>query len=560
MLATLLAWLYISFLCWTWGVLFLTLTRKITKTELVFPHFSIICITGLSIITILAGVFSLYIPLGHWWVQFFFILPALAVFFINNVPNFFSSLKKEFSFLRITALILLLLLLLLVLVMSSWVIVHPDTLGYHAQTMQWIEKYKAVPGLVHLHVRFGYQGLWFVDCALFDFSFAGKQGITFLNSTVLFWFLTFIVNRIDHNFFKDRKSLYGLLWLGLLSLSLWSYTQVRLTASSASPDFIATVIVLLIVYLLLKKDVKHLPVSEWLVVGTLSIVAVTIKLSVAPILLIALCAASIILIGRKYRAFILFIIICSLAFTSFVARNIITTGYVVFPQTAIDIVDVDWKYDAQRTVQEKNYITAYAKKQGVITKEEIDQVNQMTVAEWLPGWWTNRSFADKAIFILLMLALIAAIIFIKKIIHSGIIQLLVLCTMLAGIVFWFINAPDPRFGFGFILGFICTVAYIILKVKELTISRNVLSAILIIFCLGTSTYIFYRINNFFRSGQLIAPLGIPAAAYKSIECNGIKINAPTHAEFGITPVPCTDLPCEHFFPRGNKIDDGFRAK
>src|SRR5258705_8831822 len=107
--------------------------------------------------------------------------------------------------------------------MSTWTIVHPDTLGYHAQTIQWIEKYKAVPGLVHLHVRFGYQGLWFVNCALFDFSFTGNEGITFLNSTVLLWFFIFMVNRIDQNFFKDGKKLYGLSWIALLFISMCSY-------------------------------------------------------------------------------------------------------------------------------------------------------------------------------------------------------------------------------------------------------------------------------------------------------------------------------------------------
>ena len=72
---------------------------------------------------------------------------------------------------------------------------------------------KLFPGLVHLHVRFGYQGLWFVDGALFSFSFTGKEGITFLNSSVLFWFFIFIINRINYNFFKEGKKLYGLSWM-----------------------------------------------------------------------------------------------------------------------------------------------------------------------------------------------------------------------------------------------------------------------------------------------------------------------------------------------------------
>ena len=560
MLATLLAWIYISFLCWTWGILLLQLTRRITKTELVLPHFSIICITGLAGITIFAGVLSLFIPLGGWWVQFLFIIPGLAVFFIKNVPYFFSSLKKEFSLLHLPSLILLSSLLLLLLVMSSWVIVHPDTLGYHAQTMQWIEKYKAVPGLVHLHVRFGYQGLWFVDCALFDFSFTGSQGITFLNSTVLFWFFIFIINRIDDNFFKGQEKIVGLLWFTLLSLSLWSYTQVRLTATSASPDFIATIFVLSVIYLLIKKRSKHVYGSDWLLASLLSTVAVTIKLSVAPILLIAAVASLLLLRIKKIRPFFLLLLILILAFSGFVARNIITSGYLIFPDTTIDIANTDWKYSRQLTDQEKNYITAYAKKQGVVTKEEIDSVNQMTAGEWLPSWWKNRSLADKTIITLFILSLLTALLFFKKIIHSGFIHLLLLVTMLSGIIFWFINAPDPRFGFGFILGFISLIAYLILKVKKITISNNIVTAIFIISVFLTLSYTFYRFKNFFSADQLIAPLGIPASEYKTFECNGMKVNTPIKAEFGVTPVPCTDLGCEHFYPRGNKIDDGFRAK
>ena len=559
MLFILLAWIYITFLCWTWGILFLHGIKKLSKDVNAFPPFSITCITGLSIITIIAGILSLFIPLGEWWVQFVFILPALSVYFIKDIPWFFSSLRKEFSLLSNISLIFLCSVLLLILLMSSWTIVHPDTLGYHAQTMQWIEKYKAVPGLVHLHVRFGYQGMWFVDAALFDFSFTGTQGITFLNSAILFWFLLFMINRIDHNFFKDGKKITGLLWLVLLALSFWSYTQVRLTATSASPDFIATIFVLAIIYLLLERDLKHLQASSWIMVALLSVVAVTIKLSVAPILLIALVASLLFLIKRKFKAFFLLLFISILSFSGFVGRNIITSGYVVFPTTAVDIVNVDWKYRTIPTANEKNYITAYAKKYGVSTKEEIDTVNNMSIGEWLPDWWRNRSIADKTIIILLLVSLIGSLLVINKIIQSGFIPLLVLITMLAGIIFWFIIAPDPRFGFGFILGFISLVAYRIFIEKNLAIGKKMLTTVLIIVCLGTLTYTGYRFKNFFDTDQLISPLGIPPAQYKTIKCGEIDINNPINAELGIIPVPCSDLNCDNFSPRGNKIEDGFKA-
>ena len=560
MLATLLAWLYISFLCWTWGILFLQLTKRITRTEMLFPHFSIISIIGLSIITILAGILSLFIPLGDWWVQFILIIPALLIFFIKNVPYFFSSLKKEFSSLHISSLVLLSSLLLLILVMSTWKIVHPDTLGYHAQTMQWIEKYKAVPGLVHLHVRFGYQGLWFIDSALFDFSFTGKQGITYLNSTVLFWFLVFIINRVHHNFFKEGKKIYGLLWVGLLLQSLWSYTQIRLTATSASPDFIAAIFVLVIIYILIEKGTKHLHANDWLTAALLSIVAVTIKLSVAPILLIVVTAALLFLKAKKFSSFFTLFLIAAITFCAFITRNIITSGYAIFPDTTIDITDVDWKYSNELTVNEKNYITAYAKRMGVSTKDEIEAVNDMAITEWLPGWWKNRSAADKTILILFLISFIISILFLKRIINRGFISLLILFTAIAGIIFWFHNAPDPRFGFGFILSFMGIFFYPILKEKEFSIRKNAAAIILITISTGIFSYTVYRFINFFHTDQLATPLGISAAAYKTFDCEGIQINTPVNGEFGITPVPCTDQDCDKFSARGNTVQDGFKAK
>lgn len=559
MLTTLLASIYITILCWIWGILFLQSIKAITKTGLQLPPFSIVCITGLSAITIVAGILSLFIPLGEWWAQLLFIAPCLLLL-RKNPGQFFASPKKEFSSFHFVSLILLVTCSFLILLMSTWTIIHPDTLGYHAQTIQWIEKYKAVPGLVHLHVRFGYQGLWFVDCALFGFSFTGKEGITFLNSTVLIWFFIFITNRINHHFFKDGKKFYGLLWAILLLLSMWSYTQVRLTATSASPDFIATLFVSAIIYLFIEKNQNPIEASEWLLVSFLSFVAVTIKLSAAPILLIVAIAALLSLIKRKIKLFFTILILSVITLSPFIARNIITSGYVVFPSTLVDAANVDWKYSPEQTVNEKNYITAYAKKQGVVTKEEIDTVNEMGIAEWLPIWWKQRPTADKTIMILFILSFFAALLSIKKIIRSGFIAVIVLLTMLTGIIFWLINAPDPRFGFGPIIGFTAVTVYLIFKEKEISIGKGPLIVALLFCSAATIAYTGYRFVNFFDKEQLLTPLGIKESEYKTSDCEGIKIHSPLNADFGITPIPCTDLNCEKFSPRGNEISDGFRAK
>src|SRR5215204_2134527 len=107
MLTILLVWIYISFLSWLWGILFFQFIKKITISEFQLPHFSIICITGLSAITVIAGILSLFIPLGEWWVQFLFIAPCIVLFFKKDPPAFFTALKKELQVLHFFSIILL---------------------------------------------------------------------------------------------------------------------------------------------------------------------------------------------------------------------------------------------------------------------------------------------------------------------------------------------------------------------------------------------------------------------------------------------------------------------
>lgn len=561
MLITLLAWFYITFLCWSWGRFFLSALKKISDEEQPGLHFSFVCLAGLSVITVIAAVLSLFIPLGSWWVQLIFLLPSVLLLPFYRGENLVSSLTKTFSELHITSLLFLISCLLMVLVMSTWTIVHPDTLGYHAQTIQWIEKYKVVPGLAHLHVRLGYQGLWFVDCALFGFSFTGTSGITFLNSAVLFWFFVFVIHRINNYFFKSENKLPGFLCLVLLLISCWSYTQVRLTATSASPDFIAVLFVWAVVWLMMEKAESQLSNHGWMLVGFLCVIAFTIKLSVAPLLLLTAAAVIFFFRQKKLRLIVFLLFFTAVSFFPFVARNIITSGYALFPLTGSDIINTDWKYPEPNTLSEKNYITAYAKIPGINRNADLATAANLNPSEWLPGWWNHRSAADKTILIIFIASFIAALVYAKRIFNSGKTILLLLFILLTGNLFWFIQAPDPRFGFGQIIGFIAIVFYRILKNKRWQITNAVCSLFLISAFAIATVYTAYRFKNFFSGTQWLKPNGIEKLEYSSLNCNGMMINIPAPGkDLGNIPVPCTNSDCESFVPRGEKITDGFRAK
>ncbi|HYM93214.1 MAG TPA: hypothetical protein VET23_03690 [Chitinophagaceae bacterium] len=565
MLITLLACFYITLICRGWGLLVLQSLKKKFKDETFsLPHFSIVCFVGLAAITVFAGFLSLLMPLGGWLAQVLIIIPGLFLFFRNRQSSLFLKLKKYLNELHPALLFLFISCIVMILLMSTWMITHPDTLGYHAQTIQWIEKHKAVPGIVQLHVRYGYQGLWYVACAVFSFRFAGIESVTYLNFSVLIWYFLFITSMLYKYLYKVSDFKKGLLWLLLFVISIWSYTQVRLTASSASPDFITALLLWLIFYFLSTNGININSTVRWVLIIFLCVFAVCIKLSAFPVIIIALYAFFQSLRLKKMKPLFFAFAIAAITFSPFVARNIISSGYIAFPSTFPDVVNADWKYNKELTAIEKNYISAYAKGYRDGSRKEVAANASQNISQWLPLWWDTLSISDKSIISFLLLSLLLAITAIKQILRSDLRLKIILLCELAGIVFWFVQAPDPRFGFGFLIAFPATVFNNYYSSKyflQFSLFKKIITPLIIGIGLFVSAYSIYRVINFFSVKQVMCPMGIEAVPYTKIKCDNIEFNLPVkNNPCGNTAIPCVYNSCENFQPRGSKIEDGFKAR
>jgi hypothetical protein len=486
----------------------------------------------------------------------------MLVIFQKHNRDFFAQLKLVFANLHPITLFLLVISLALTWIMCTWEVNHPDTLGYHAQTIQWIEKYKAVPGLVHLHVRYGYQGLWFVVSAFFDLSFAGIGTLTLINSVVVVWYLFFITQKINEGFYLSHLRSKGLTWLTLLIISFLVYTQIRLTITSASPDFIATLFTWLIFYLLLRKEAAQSAV-HWSLLILLSFFSIALKLSALPMIMIAGYAAIQLIRLKKTRALVLSCLITIVIIFSFVTRNIITSGYVAFPSPFPDWANVDWKFGNEDTRIEKNYITAYARIPVAHEPAKIDEVIAMPMKKWLPLWWQNLGIAEKIVFVILLVSLLITIVRVMKIARSHLASKIALLTALAGLIFWFVNAPDPRFGFGFIIPFIAIVfTPSFTNAVANRISRKMMAVPVLLCTLLLSGYTAYRLLYFSSSRQFIKPIGIVKKASSSFQCGDILFYKPEdNQSCGDLPVPCFyNDSCGQIELRGSSVTDGFRAK
>lgn len=562
MLVILLACLYITFICWTWGDMCLALFSRMAGQN-TYQHlpFSFTCMLGMILLTTIAGILSLFLALNN---AAFHIALLSITFFLQFRNKTFSRLREELMQLKSAAPLiglLGLLLLTMVLVMGSWWVYHPDTLGYHAQIIQWINDYRAVPGLVHLNNRLALQSSWFVACSFFGFKFTGSPALTFANSVFVFWYLLFVLSKMNSELKAGRwASLFC--WAIFLTFNLWSFTQIRLTSISASPDFIAAVLSWAVFYLLLNLREVSNPGLHTIIILLFAIFSFTVKLSTIP-LAIAIPVLFVQLVRTKsWREILISAAMAFLISFPFAVRSYIASGHFFYPIHLTNVAQADWEIDAQQMAGQVAYIEAYAKLPRAEAEDKVMHIVSMPAREWIPLWWANRSLADRILISFSFMSLIGCLVFIKRIFFGERYLLLLFVIALFGSVFWFLKAPDPRFGWGFILVFPWLLTLMLLKQKQLYARKLPTRAITFGLCLIVGSYVFFRFKNYYINMQWLQPLGIEKIPQKTIHCYDFHFTAPAESSLpcGNIKPPCLEKDCGSFMLRGKSISNGFKAK
>lgn len=566
MIFSLLACIYITAVCWSWGMLLTFCIRRLVKNEtLVELDFAITCFCGLAAISVSAGFLSLLLPLGGLLPQLIFFLPGISIFFRRETREHLArQVAGSFSTLRPALSLSLVVAFIVSLIINAGEVIHPDTLHYHAQCIQWIEANKVVPGLVNLSYHYGLQSSWFTASALFMFKFTGHNAPGFLGMTVITWFIILLHERLNRLVREETTTPGALMqavgWLLLFVFSFWSFTMIRGTLTSASPDFITTMYIWLAFYLFVQLHHTDSRRSLMLLMLFIAFFSVSIKLSAAPAALFT-GIVYIIYSKRTKRSLPLAALIIVLTLTPFIARNIITSGYPFFPLTFPDIIHADWKAPDSIMAAQRNYIKAYARVGDETTLYTDEEVTNMPAAQWLPIWWQNRSLANKIILGALAALLLAHLVLFRKVNWKAHLYLLYLLIGAAiGIVLWILQAPDPRFGFGYIIPAITVLLYM-LPLEKLSLSfinRNLIQKGVILFSLVLAAYGGYRAIHYFEIENLVRPAGIAPVTYETLNCYGMIFHKPRLDQCGSTELPCTYHQCNEFLPRGRNISDGFK--
>lgn len=318
--------------------------------------------------------------------------------------------------------------------------IHYDTGLYHAQSIRWIEEYGVVKGLGNLHCRLAYNSSSFALSALYSMVFFGGQSY----HCAAGW-LAFV---LAAGCLRTGKSLrMGRLRASDFARVMCVYYLVNIFDEMISPasDYfmvlLAFYIVIRFLDLLESGERTILPYGLLCVLG---VFLMTVKLSAAFILLLTLYPACRLMREKRWGETGMYLGLGFATALPFFIRNVLISGWLVYPFTQMDFFDVVWKIPKGLADYDAKEIQVYGR--GYTDVQRFD----LPVHEWLPGWFSALAGSDKLLTLAAAAAVLALLVYAAGMFFGwwkrqwGL--LLVQGTVAASFMFWLCTSPLIRYG------------------------------------------------------------------------------------------------------------------
>lgn len=531
----------------------------ISKFAKLLANFFEKILIGLIATNTITTLFSLFFPINFYILLSLLLCSASLVFFIKN------ELKFVFLMFKTKKIIILYTLpfILVAFVISLNSPQNYDTGLYHLQSIKWIEEYFVVPGLANIHGRFGFNPNIFTLFALTSLLDIFKKEVFSVNFTLFSVFSLYYVNKLYLTFKR-----IGITNLFIFNLIIFiTILNLSFNLTSPSPDYISISFLLFIFSSLFEAGNKKINIELRSYIPILIFCAyiVTVKLATIPIMIFPLFIF--IKFKSEVRKLLLILPLFGIIILPWLIRNVILTGWLIYPFHSLDLFDFDWKVPVSDLISMDEAITGWARNPG----EQYVAAAHMSLFEWFPLWWENLMKIDK-------LLLLASIFFplgtfigclIKKI-KINFHTFTIVFTSFIGVVFWFLLAPDLRFGKAFIvIAAISPLLWFKFKLywKSFFKSEHIFffAVITLLFVIFTKKYmgfnvirIGYEISNRIITPQIIE---IPANVnFKACNINGSKIYFPTKGDRCFNHcLPCTPYPNSMLIFRGKTLQSGFKS-
>lgn len=559
MLSVLLSFIYIGFTVFCLGFGFRILIGKWFDYQLRSTVGIMMC--GLGLAAVYAQGYSLFGGVGLKANLLLLLLCAMVLLFGRKaLAEFAQEKRKQWG---TGHYVLTAVLLLLMSYGASRGYLHFDTGLYHAQAIRWIEEYGVVPGLANLHCRLAYNSGAFPLTALYSFSFLGGRSGAWQSLHVVAGFLAFLSCfkglEVVH-VFRDKKVLLS----DFIRVALLYYLSVIYTEMmSPSSDYFAMLFLFYIVLTWLElEEAKEKNMVPYSLLCVLMVVTVTIKLSAAIMVLLVLKPAAGLIKEKSWGQIGAFLTLGILAAAPFLIRNVILSGWLVYPFTGIDLFSVDWKIPMGEVQYDAEEIKVYAKGMTDVSLQNTP------FKVWFPDWLSALKGLEKMWVLLSVISIpLGAGLLISGLQKKNKAQwgfLFLEAVFIVGYLFWQIGTPLIRYGYIYTLVFpLFTFGFYflwLLRRRPETAGR-IFTGVLLLFLLYKGWNLGQDILRYAAQNYYIWQQDYISGACEAYEMNGQTIYIPLeNGQAGYDKFPSSPYERKDVELRGSSLREGFRHK
>jgi len=328
MILILLSYFFILYISFGIGIIF----NKWIRLENYNILFAIL--VGFFFQLIFSTFYAVFFPLDFYFFLINLIASTLFIaFHFSIVKKIIYNTTNSFSKFSISSKFLFLFIIIISLIHSSSLPFLTDNESYYIQTIKWLNNYGLVKGLANLHLFFGQSSGWHILQSSFNFSFI-ISNFNDLNGLLIIITSYFCLDKWEtYKSIGNKNDLF-------ISLIIISLVFLFLFLPSPSPDLPTIIIVPIIIYVFI-ESYQNNNSNHINLITVLTLLVILIKVTVAPILILLLIA----LIKTKgFNNWKLPIVLSFIALSSFIIKNIVVTGYPLYPLSiGHELINVDWK-------------------------------------------------------------------------------------------------------------------------------------------------------------------------------------------------------------------------
>ena len=583
MLIVLLSFAYMLAICLVAGIIVnKALSRFIPVVDLDRLSITGIATTGFVALSVYAEIFSLFYKVGAICHVLMLITLAVCGYFLRKELSLSLTKLKSIFIKNRTCGLTYTLIILAAAFFTSRGKFHTDTGIYHAQAIRVIEEYGVVRGLANLQQHFGYNSAYLSFCALFTLSFILPFALHTVTGAVMALYTCYAVKGLfdwkEHEFhvgdfariailiyaFTEMVGLqspatdYGTMFFAMYILCEWAVHFVERRSNSTGTRKADD-----------KKTVnKTQTASDIAVTGRLTILsvfAVSMKLSAAAMVILVVFPLFLLVKEKMWKELISYLIIGLICIAPFLARNVILSGWLIYPVDSIDLFNLVWKVPADYLRHDAAQIKVWGR-----CLYDVEKLHA-PISDWLPIWWSEKAhYEEMLIYSQILGILLLALTFVRRLASKSLRPGMVIFygCIIANLILWFMTAPFIRYGLAFLLLLpLCMIgenASVMVQKKSIVLAL-LIGVIFINFASWIDNYFtdnMVFVKHHLAENYYIVPIPFEDSNVEAVDLDGVTvyISSDEKNSYYYTPNSCYGGMVERTKPIGKTVKEGFMPR